>query len=207
MPVKHNSHETIHEYFPFPLSISNDFDLNRGISVNAAGKAVRQVLDEVFKGGASYKERRGHIILQKAVETPAEKPQDIIINGYVFDRATGERIAQVSIFERRTLASAVTNQAGYYRLRIPAALVNPRLEVRKERYFGSSIAVTDRSLDISLVQMPLDAQLQAVSSSLKTTPSSAIDTLKVRVPIVERPVLIASNDKILVSAKPKRINL
>ncbi|RDB04184.1 STN and carboxypeptidase regulatory-like domain-containing protein [Runella aurantiaca] len=184
----------------------NEFDLNRRVTLNAAGKAIRQVLDEIFKGGAAYKERRGHIILQKIAELPAEKPQDIIINGYVFDRATGERIPQVSIFEKRTLASAVTNQAGYYRLKIPATLANPRLEVRKERYFGSSIGVTERSLDISLVQMPLDDRLQAVAPQLKTISRPATDTLIVRVPTVQ-PILIASNDTALATAKPKRINL
>ena len=90
-----------------------DFDLNRRVTVNATGKAVRQVLDELFRGSAIYKERRNHIILQKAAEKP-EEPKDIIINGYVFDQETGERIAQVSVFEKRTLVSAVTNQMGYF---------------------------------------------------------------------------------------------
>lgn len=184
----------------------NEFDLNRRVTLNANNKAVRQVLDEVFKGSAAYKERRGHIILQKIAEAPVEKPQDIIINGYVFDRATGERIAQASIFEKRTLASAVTNQSGYYRLKIPAALTNPRLEVRKERYFGSSIAVTERSLDIGLVQMPLDEKLQVSAPQLKSISRPATDTLKVRVPVVQ-PILVASNDTSLATTKPKRINL
>ncbi|WP_428654818.1 STN and carboxypeptidase regulatory-like domain-containing protein [Runella sp.] len=183
----------------------NEFDLNRRVTLNANVKAIRQILEEVFKGGASYKERRGHIILQKVAEVPVEKP-DIIINGYVFDRATGERIAQASIFEKRTLASAVTNQSGYYRLKLPATLTNPRLEVRKERYFGSSIAVTNQALDISLVQMPLDDKLQAISPQLKSISRPATDTLKFRVPAVQ-PVLVASTDTIPGPQKQKRINL
>ncbi|AEI48493.1 STN and carboxypeptidase regulatory-like domain-containing protein [Runella slithyformis] len=184
----------------------NEFDLNRRITLNANGKAVRQVLDEVFKGSATYKERRGHIILQKLAEIPVEKPQDIIINGYVFDRATGERIAQASIFEKRTLASAVTNQAGYYRIKIPSTLANPRLEVRKERYFGTGIAVTERTLDISLVQMPLDEKLQVAAPQLKSISRAATDTFNVKVPAVQ-PVLVASNDTALAATKPRRINL
>ena len=38
-----------------------DFDLNRRVTVNATGKAVRQVLDELFRGSATYKERRNLI--------------------------------------------------------------------------------------------------------------------------------------------------
>ncbi|MFN3380666.1 MAG: STN and carboxypeptidase regulatory-like domain-containing protein [Runella zeae] len=180
-----------------------EFDINRRITLTASSKAVRQVLDEIFKGGAAYKERQGHIILQK-VEVQTEKPKDIIINGYIFDRETGERIAQASIFEKQTLISAVSNKSGYYRLKLPASLPKPQLEVRKERYFGYSTAVTAPSLDISLLQMPLDSRLQPLSPQVKAATLPPSDTLKVKVPLASSSPMLVSVDTVFSPSKPKR---
>lgn len=183
-----------------------DFDLNRRVNVNATGKAVRQVLDELFRGSATYKERRNHIILQKVAEKP-EEPKDIIINGYVFDQETGERIAQVSVFEKRTLVSAVTNQMGYFRLKLPAALPNPRLEVRKERYLGTSVAVNNQlaqAMDIGLIHTKIDEKPLQILSQTKPSSVPVTDTFKVRVPA---PVFVASADTSNVPRQKRKLSL
>jgi hypothetical protein len=184
-----------------------DFDLNRRVTVSASGKAVRQVLDEMFKGSATYKERRNHIILQKAAEKP-EAPKDIIINGYVFDQATGERIAQVSVFEKRTLVSAVTNQAGYFRLRLPAALPHPHLEVRKEKYLSTSVAVDNRqSFDIGLIHSKIEEKPLPVITQAKPP---VTDTFRVHVPAPKPtplPVFTASADTSELPTAKRKFNL
>lgn len=183
-----------------------DFDLNRRVTVNATGKAVRQVLDEMFRGSATYKERRNHIILQKAAEKP-EEPKDIIINGYVFDQETGERIAQVSVFEKRTLVSAVTNQMGYFRLKLPAALPNPRLEVRKERYLGTSVTVNNQhAMDIGLIHTKIDEKPLQIITQAKPSSVPVTDTFKVRVP-TPAPVFVASADTSKLPRQKRKLNL
>lgn len=183
-----------------------DFDLSRRVTLNAAGKAVRQVLDELFRDSATYKERRNHIILQKVAEKP-EEPKDIIINGYVFDQETGERIAQVSIFEKRTLVSAVTNQMGYFRMRLPAALPNPRLEVRKERYLGTSVTVNNQqAMDIGLIHTKIDEKPLQILTQTKPSSVPVTDTFKVRVP-APTPVFVASADTSNVPRQKRKLNL
>lgn len=177
----------------------NVFDGNRRVSIQATAKPVRQVLDELFKQTVVYKERRGYIILLKAPDAPA-KPKDLIINGYVFDRETGKRLAQVSIFERQTLASAVSNEAGYYRLKLPIALSNPRLEVRKVEYWGETIILNGRnSLDIGMRQLGTDKKLQTIDNQNINTNIPRPDSSKVRVDI---PVFVASTDSLLSPKKP-----
>lgn len=199
--------KTIGEKNGFSFSYNPaDFDLNRRISVSASGKAVRQVLDELFRGSATYKERRNHIILQKTTQKP-EEPKYIIINGYIFDQETGERIAQVSIFEKRTLASAVTNEMGYYRLRLPATLPNPHLEVRKERYLGTSIPVNNQqSLDIGLIHTKIEGKTQPILTQAISTSMPIMDTLKIRVP-TPTPVFVASADTSKVPRKKREVKL
>ncbi|MEZ4903315.1 MAG: STN and carboxypeptidase regulatory-like domain-containing protein [Spirosomataceae bacterium] len=182
----------------------NEFDLNRRLTFNITNKPLRQWLDEVFRGAATYKERRNHIILQKAAAKP-EAPKDIIINGYIFDQETGERIAQASVFEKRTLASAVTNPMGYYKLRLPATLPNPHIEVRKESYIGTSVAINNQqSLDIGLISArintkPLPILIQALPMS---TPVR--DTFSFRVPT---PVFVASADTLEITKQKKKLDL
>lgn len=199
--------KTIGEKNGFSFSYNpNDIDLNRRVSVNVSGKAVRQVLDDLFKGAVTYKERRNHIILQKADEKPAE-PKDIIINGYIFDHETGERIAQASVFEKRTLASAVTNEMGYYRLRLPATLPNPRLEVRKEKYLGTSIPVNNQqSLDIGLIHTKIEGKTQPILTQTIPVSVPVKDTFKVRVP-ASTPVFVASADTNDLPKKKREIRL
>lgn len=182
----------------------NDFDLNRRVAVNSSGKAVRQVLDELFKGTATYKERHNHIILQKAV-VKLEPPKDIIINGYVFDQETGARIAQASVFEKRTLVSAVTNPMGYYRLRLPASLSNPHLEVRKENYLGTSVAIKNQeSMDIGLIATKIDTQLQPILIQAMPVRTPTTDTFSLR---VATPVFVASADTLGMPKQQRKLNL
>ena len=186
----------------------SDFDVNRRVSLNASGKAVRQVLDEIFKGTATYKERRNHVILQKVTPTN-EPPKEVFINGYIFDQETGERIAQASIYEKRTLVSAVSNSMGYYRLKLPAALPNPRLEVRKEKYLGTSMPINNQfSLDIGLIHTKIDGKTEPIRP--QTLPSTTVarkDTFKVKVPVAPLPVFVASADTNDVPAKKRELRL
>jgi hypothetical protein len=128
----------------FSFSYNSDaFDVAQRVNINAQARSIRQLLDDIFKGDMVYKERRGYVILSK--KEAANVSKDLYINGYVSDLQTGEKIPQASIFERQTLASAITNHYGYYRIKIPVAMASTRLEVRKENYKGQSVNISGRS--------------------------------------------------------------
>jgi hypothetical protein len=128
-------------------------DVRARVSVNATNQSVREILNEIFKGTVSFKERRKYIILQKVAAEPERKPDNFILNGYIIDKKTGERLSDASIYEANSLVSTVSNEYGYYRIRLPSAQPTLRLEVRKEEYAARSIEVTRRQdyyLSISL---------------------------------------------------------
>ncbi|NIJ53409.1 STN and carboxypeptidase regulatory-like domain-containing protein [Dyadobacter arcticus] len=130
----------------FSFSYSPDImDVKVRISIQATNLSVREILNELFKGNVTFKERRRYVILQKsnAPEEP-EQPEDFNLNGYIIDNKTGRKLANASIYESVTLASTVSNQYGYYKIRLPAYSSSVRLEIRKEDYIGKSIPISTR---------------------------------------------------------------
>ncbi|WP_229217230.1 STN and carboxypeptidase regulatory-like domain-containing protein [Dyadobacter luteus] len=130
----------------FSFSYSPDaVDVRKTVSITANNQSVREILNEIFKGKVVYKERRKYIILQSA---PAEKedalPENFNLNGYVIDEKTGEKLANASIYESVTLASTISNQYGFYKIRLPVSKTSLRLEVRKEDYIARSIPLPGR---------------------------------------------------------------
>ena len=130
----------------FSFSYSPDaIAVDSRVSLNASNQSVREILNVLFDGKVLFRERRKYIILQKAPEMAEKKPEAFYLNGYVIDETTGEKLPNASIYEPVTLASAVSNQYGYYKIKLPAQSEKLRLEVRKEDYAGRSVEILSRS--------------------------------------------------------------
>lgn len=174
------------------------FDLDRTININAQNKPLRQLLDDIFRGTASFKEKQGYVILQKI-----EQNKTVIVNGYIYDQLTGEKIAQASVFERHTLISAISNSYGYYRIKLPAAMASGRLEVRKEQYSNKSVAINDRTT-IDVVLKPTEAQKSVFQPIALVEPNNQLDTgtQSARVSIPHKLEVTAIQTDTLRKAKP-----
>lgn len=140
------------------------FDANRRIDLVAINKPVRQILDQLFKGSIRYKVRQQYVILQKG----DPEPQNLYLAGYVTDRQTGQRLAQVSVFDQTTLASALSNTSGYFRLKLPAKSTVAALKVSKQQYLSETLTVPLRQEDpinISLTPKPQTIDIQPIPTS------------------------------------------
>lgn len=141
----------------FSFSYSPDvIDVNSRVSLNAINLSVREILNSLFGGTVGYKERRRYVILQKAVASVEKKTESFYLNGYVTDRITGAKLPDASIYEPVTLVSTVSNQYGYYRIRLPAQPEKLHLEIRKESYSGRSVEVTSRHNDFLTIALAPD---------------------------------------------------
>jgi hypothetical protein len=157
-------------------------DAKAVVSVRLTNVPVRDVLHRLFADRVIYKSRGNHVILLPG-NPPNPTPKNFLLDGYILDEQTGERIAQASIFEKTTLASTVSNPFGYYRLRLPTNLPAVRLDVRKQSYLGEtvivrsrqthsvSIRLTPQSLPLSLVQ-PLPVRV--TEDTIRPTGSLAV---------------------------------
>ncbi len=99
------------------------------VSVKANGSTVAEVLEELFRGRYSYIENRKFLIIN-----PSLRPLNIIttdastdqqsysISGLVVDGISGERLMNVSVYEKQQLVAALTDEHGYFKLKFKAGM-------------------------------------------------------------------------------------
>lgn len=123
------------------------------VSLSVQNKSVRYVLDLLFNGKLQYKEASGYIILQ---QVPA--PQNWYISGYITDCISGERLSNVSVYERAHLTGTVTDDKGYFRLALKEKTKYPatiNISVSRVSYEDTSFQVaTGYTTEITLSISP-----------------------------------------------------
>lgn len=187
----------------FSFSYSPDvIDIRSRVSFNAVNQSIREILNAIFKDKVTFKERRRYIILQKKPEPEKpQEPENFDLNGYIIDNKTGKKLANASIYESGTLASAISNQYGYYKIRLPAARSSLRLEIRKEDYIGKSIPIPTRKDTYLQISLNPDT-LKPISGKVATHTPVQVDSLhtKVAVPQFEVAKVELPRDTILIDS-------
>ncbi|ADB38393.1 STN and carboxypeptidase regulatory-like domain-containing protein [Spirosoma linguale] len=139
------------------------------VTVRLTNVPVREVLNRVFQSQVTFKSRANYVILVRN-DAPEPSPKNFLLDGYILDEQTGERIAQASIFEKTTLASTVSNPFGYYRLRLPTDLSAVRLDVRKQAYVGETVLIRSRlSHSVSIRMTPIPPRLSLETLPIRVT--------------------------------------
>ena len=129
------------------------------VSISAKDKSVKQVLDMLFNGDYLYKESGNYIILLKK----SAGQTYYLISGVVKDRNTGQRLPNASVYERQQLISALTNDEGYFRLRLKDKYPTAAISVSKDLYADTSLLLTtgyDQEVEVSI--SPATYQLKTV---------------------------------------------
>jgi hypothetical protein len=129
----------------FSFSYSPDvIDTRNRVSINATNQSIHEILNELFKGKVTFKERHKYIILQTNPKKENEAPKNFNLNGYIIDKSTGEKLANVSIYDPFTLTSTISDRYGYYKIRLPLVSSTVQIEVRKHQYVGKSVVVSGK---------------------------------------------------------------
>ncbi len=136
-------------YFSYNSDILNG---NSFVSLNAHNKTVKEVLDLLLGQGYEYKEAVGnYIIIQRSRE------RFFVLSGYVADKATGQKISNASVYESNQLVSTLTNDQGFFRLRLKDRAQQATLAVSKEFYTDTFLVVrsgSDQDLAITIRPVP-----------------------------------------------------
>ncbi|MBX7051392.1 MAG: carboxypeptidase-like regulatory domain-containing protein [Flavobacteriales bacterium] len=124
------------------------------VTVKAVQRTVREVLDKMFKGKIQYKSKNEYIILTKAPEQPK------VISGYV-ENAKGEKVAGASVYDNTTMASATTNEYGYYEMKIRRE-TPVQLQVSKSAYADTVVALQPATATLQniMIEEEKDTTLQ-----------------------------------------------
>lgn len=108
------------------------FDVNNRGDITVVNKPVREVLNLIFKGIITYKVKGNYIILQK--NTQKESPKTIILSGYIIDTQTDKPLSKASVYDPRSLSSTISNEYGFYRIKLNVSNLPTKLMITKADY-------------------------------------------------------------------------
>ncbi len=168
-----------------------EIETNRKISYSCDDNTLDKVLQDLFGLETAFKVRGKYIILQKR---KIPKKKDFFVLGYVLDSETGERIENVSIYEPITLASALTNMHGYYKIKLPKSQKDIDLRFSKETYEQHIETIYNRidfkkDINLNQIQKSLDVAVEPIKSqAIKTDTTIDAVSEKINTKISEVPV-------------------
>jgi hypothetical protein len=129
-------------------------EADRIVSYNFVNKTVREILDQLFNGTVQYKIRGKYIILTKQIAR-ANDPE--VYSGYVIDESTGRRLRDVTVYDPVSLSSAVTDQFGFFEIKIDKPPDNIRLAINKLNY-SDTVVMPSRSGRLLNIPMKVDKE-------------------------------------------------
>jgi hypothetical protein len=151
---------------------------------------VRDVLNQIFNNTISYKTRGEYLILQKKI--PEKKIAHFTLSGYVVDPIAGMKLPDVSIYEKKSLISTISNQYGFYKIKLSASDLPVRLTVSRPDYRQQIIVIRNPQNDyqnIELEQIPKNIVLTPIMDD------NSIDQMEAHRNTIQSPVLLSPSDE------------
>jgi len=174
------------------------------VSLNVRNKTVREALGLLFNNTYEFVESGNYVIIRKTpirmtMVTNKAVVEDKIysVSGYVFDEQSGVAINEASVYEKKQLASALTNDAGYFKLKLKNSKTSAAtLFISKEFYEDTSIVIEPRhNQEITITMMPVEKEedkvtvapedylvpdsIKAVADTVSKTNALPVDSAKV----------------------------
>lgn len=138
------------------------------ITISSNKQTVRFVLATAFGETIRIKEKGRYVILidnRIAYSKPfGEKLQ--VIEGYVTDSHTGEKIINATVFDKQLLVSAVTNEYGYFKMELPSGVQSSSIKISKSGYSDTTFTSSNKRGGI------LDLRLPSIWRSSNSTDST-----------------------------------
>jgi CarboxypepD_reg-like domain len=136
----------------FSFSYNSEIlDGNNRISIWIVDKPVREVLNQIFKGSITFKATKNYVIFQKAEVENATR--SFILSGYIFDTETDRPLQKVSIYDKKSLLSTITNKYGFYRIKLSVSSLPIKLTISKPGYYQEEVFIKNSKnnyLDIGI---------------------------------------------------------
>ncbi|HEV8505910.1 MAG TPA: STN and carboxypeptidase regulatory-like domain-containing protein [Chitinophagaceae bacterium] len=142
------------------------------VSLNVRNKTVKEALGLLFNSTYEFVESGNYVIIRKApirmtMVTNKAVVEDKIysVSGYVFDEQSGVAINEASVYEKKQLASALTNDAGYFKLKLKSSKTSSAtLFISKEFYEDTSIVIEPRhNQELTITMMPVEKEVDKVT--------------------------------------------
>jgi hypothetical protein len=124
---------------------------DKKVTFKVVNKPLRTVLLLVFADAVTLKEKGNFVIITaKSQVTPQMVVKELVFNGYVYDE-NGEKLAYASIINKKEQTAAVTNQYGYYSIKVTSNQLPLDLKVVKEDYNDTLIKINASQKQVDVV--------------------------------------------------------
>ena len=153
-------------YFSYSSSIVKKDSI---ISINTNNKTLKEVLEQIFSSGYEFIESGNYIIIRKApirltmvTNRAVQEERVYSVSGFVYDEQTGHAIREASVYEKRLLAATLTNQEGFFKLKLKSGRKSTaELTLSKEFYADTSVVIEPRhSQQLTITMLPLENEAE-----------------------------------------------
>lgn len=141
------------------------------VSLKIRNRPVKQVLGMLFNKTYEFVESGNYVIIRKVpirmtmvTQESASEEKIYSIGGYVYDEQTGAVISDASVYEKSQLASALTNDTGYFRLKLKSSKASTAtLYISKDLYADTSIVIRPHfNQQVTITLMPVEKAMYDV---------------------------------------------
>ena len=167
-------------YFSYNSSIIKKDSL---VSFRASNKTVKEILSLLFNTTYEFKESGNYIIIRKApirmtlvTQKGVTEERIYSVSGYVYDEQSGAAINEASIYEKTILASAMSNEEGFFKIKLKSSRSGTaELTVSKEFYEDTTVKIQprfDQQLSITMMPVELPGSTEVITPEDYLTPDS-----------------------------------
>jgi hypothetical protein len=144
------------------------------VSLSVRNKTVKEILSLLFNTTYEFKESGNYVIIRKTpirmtmvTNKVAVEEKAYSVSGYVFDEQSGVAISEASVYEKKQLASALTNDAGYFKLKLKSSKTSTAaITISKEFYEDTSIVIEPRhNQELTITMSPVEKEQDKVTVS------------------------------------------
>ncbi len=149
--------------FTYNSSIISDTQL---VTLYAIDRPIGVILTDLFNGSVSFKAKERYIILKKVVLAP--KPSQFIMAGFVENAASGEKLKDVSVYDKELINSVLTDEWGYFYMKFNKQTDSIHLSISKGGYVDSILVLPPQSqTSINIRLNPKKIKVPLIVDSIK----------------------------------------
>ncbi|OQP51817.1 hypothetical protein A4H97_26805 [Niastella yeongjuensis] len=158
-------------YFSYNSSIIARDSL---ISFSAYNKTIKQVLDQFCGSQYKWQQSNNYVILRKAPITPPvviTSPTPSVeklytVTGYVMNSETGEKVGNVTIYEKQRLVSTMSDDKGYFKIKLKSRYSTASLTISRELFEDTTVVIKPKfDQQVTIVMTPLETSEPVVTIS------------------------------------------
>jgi len=160
--------------FSYNPDVINAFNL---VTYKAENKPVRFVLSDILDKSVTYREVGKYVILQSERGFKEKR----MLEGYLYDSRTGERISNASIYDKTLMKSAVTDRYGYFSIELSPLSDSTSFKICKTGYADTLIAKASFNKSNRMLELMMNKI------------DNGVDSVRLKFPVRVPPWLVPKN--------------